>query len=74
MGSDFIALVILMLFVSACVYTQVRPAWQTPLGLLIIMFGWVPAGIIMLLLIKFPFVTCSVCLFFGAIAAQRRLS
>lgn len=71
---DFAGLALLMFMASFCVYTQVRHVWQTPLGFLVIMCAWMPAGIALLCLIKYPLVSCVVCLVFGAMVVQRRLS
>lgn len=56
MLSDFAGLGVLATIIGAFIYTQVPPHWQSLGGFLLIVFGWLPAAVLVLCLIKAPVV------------------
>lgn len=72
MLEDFAALGVLITIIGFFVYTQVPRHWQTPLGFALIVFGWVPAGLVVLTLLKHPAVMAPVLFILGIVVSQRR--
>lgn len=54
MLSDFVGLGVLATVLGGFIYTQVPAHWQTLTGFLSIVFGWLPATILLVCLIKTP--------------------
>lgn len=54
MLSDFAGLGILATIISFFIYTQVPPHWQGLGGFLLIVFGWLPAAVLVVCIIKAP--------------------
>lgn len=72
MLEDFAALGVLITIIGFLVYTQVPRHWQTPLGFTLIVFGWVPAGLIVLALLKHPAIMAPALFILGILVSQRR--
>lgn len=56
MLSDFAGLGVLATIIGLFIYTQVPPHWQSLGGFLLIVFGWVPLGVLAICAIKAPVV------------------
>jgi hypothetical protein len=56
MLSDFIGLGVLLTIIGAFIYTQVPRHWQGLGGFLLIVFGWLPLGLLVICLVKAPVV------------------
>lgn len=54
MLSDFAGLGVLATIIGFFIYTQVPPHWQGLGGLLLIVFGWLPLGVLVVCVIKAP--------------------
>ena len=54
MLSDFAGLGVLLTIIGAFIYTQVPRHWQTLGGFLLIVFGWLPLGLLAACLFKAP--------------------
>lgn len=54
MLSDYIGLAVLLTVIGAFVYTQVPPHWQSLGGFLLIVFGWLPLGLLLACIFKAP--------------------
>lgn len=54
MLSDFVGLGVLATVLGGLIYTQVPPHWQGLRGFLLIVFGWLPLGLLVVSLIKQP--------------------
>lgn len=52
--ADIGAALVMMFVVSCFIYAVAPPHWQSPLGFLIIMFGWLPAGLVLLAILAQP--------------------
>lgn len=74
MLSDFLGLAVLMSLIGCAAYTQVPRHWQGVMGFLIITFGWVPAGLIVICITKAPAVLIPAALVLGLVAIGRRAS
>jgi hypothetical protein len=48
------AVVIMLTVIGGFIYCMVPPHWQTPLGFMIITFGWVPVLLLGMALISMP--------------------
>lgn len=54
MLSDYVGLAVMCTVIGAFIYTQVPPHWQSLGGFLLIVFGWLPAGLLAVCLLKAP--------------------
>lgn len=72
MLEDFAALGILITIIGFFAYTQAPAHWQTPLGFGLIVFGWVPAGLVVLTLLKHPAIMLPALFILGILVSQRR--
>jgi hypothetical protein len=54
MLSDFVGLGVVLTIIGAFIYTQVPAHWQSLGGFLLIVFGWLPVGILAICLFKAP--------------------
>ena len=70
--NDFIALGIICLLAGAFAYSVAPGHWQTPMGFAIIVIGFVPAGLVALVLLSNPAVLIPAALVMGFLFAQRR--
>lgn len=61
-------------FIGFCIYTQLPPDWQTPLGLAICCIGWAPAGLLLLALLKLPAVMIPAVFLLGIAVTRTRSS
>jgi hypothetical protein len=71
MLSDFVGLGVLLTIIGAFIYTQVPAHWQSLGGFLLIVFGWLPLGILALCVFKEPVVLVPVLIVAVALIAPR---
>lgn len=74
MLEDFAALGVLITILGFFAYTQAPRHWQTPLGFALIVFGWVPAGLIAIALLKHSAIMAPALFILGILVSQRRAS
>lgn len=72
MLSDFAGLGVLLTVVGCFIYTQVPPHWQSLCGFLLIVFGWLPLGILAICVFKAPVVLVPVVIVAVALIAPRK--
>jgi hypothetical protein len=72
MLSDFSGLGILATVIGLFIYTQVPPHWQSLGGFLLIVFGWLPLGILVVCAIKAPVVLFPVLVLFMLFIVARK--
>lgn len=65
------ALFVIMLIIGFMAYTQAPKHWQTTTGFLIIVFGWVPAGLLLITLLKEPLLLIPSVFICAALMARR---
>lgn len=70
--SDFVALGLFLLAIGFVGYCVAPPHWQTPLGFLLIVVGFVPAGLVALTLLAKPALLIPAALIMGVLMAIRR--
>lgn len=69
---DLAALCIIITILGFCVYTQVPKHWQTKIGFLVIVFGWMPAALIGFSLFKQPALLIPAALIAGIVINPRK--
>lgn len=74
MLSDFAGLGVLLTIIGAFVYTQVPRHWQGLGGFLLIVFGWLPLGILVICAIKAPVIMTPVLIVLVALIAPRKFA
>jgi predicted membrane channel-forming protein YqfA (hemolysin III family) len=72
MLSDFLGLGVLATVIGAFIYTQVPPHWQSLGGFLLIVFGWLPVGILAICLFKAPVMMVPALIVVVALIAPRK--
>lgn len=72
MLSDFAGLGVLLTVIGAFIYTQVPPHWQGLGGFLLIVFGWLPLGLLALCLFKAPVMMIPALIVVVALIAPRK--
>jgi len=71
MLSDFAGLGVLLTIIGAFIYTQVPAHWQTLGGFLLIVFGWLPLGILAICVFKAPVILVPALIVLVALIAPR---
>lgn len=71
MLSDFAGLGVLLTIIGTFVYTQVPAHWQTLGGFLLIVFGWLPLGILAICVFKAPVILVPALIVLVALIAPR---
>lgn len=74
MAQDLAALAILLTIIGLFAYTHAPKHWQTPLGFLLITFGWAPLGVLAVTLLKHPLLLVPAAFVLGAALIPRRSS
>lgn len=69
---EIAATVVLFSVLGLLAYTQVPRHWQTPLGLLLIVFGWIPAAALVLGIMKEPGLLIPAVFVLGVFTAYRK--
>lgn len=72
MLEDFAALGVLITIAGIFAYTQAPPHWQTKTGFLLITLGWVPAGLVAIILLKHPLLLVPAVFVAGILFSSRR--
>lgn len=65
------ALVVLMVVLGFMAYTQAPKQWQTPLGFGLIVFGFMPAGLLLVAFFKEPLLLIPAVFILGSLMAKR---
>jgi hypothetical protein len=69
---EIAATVVLFSVLGFLAYTQVPRHWQTPLGFLLIVFGWMPAAVIVFCIMKEPGLLIPAVFVLGVFTAYRK--
>lgn len=72
MIEDIAALAVLCTIAGFFAYTQAPKHWQTTGGFLLIVFGWMPAGILALCIMKQPVILIPAVFVLGVFTAYRK--
>lgn len=72
MIEDFAGAMVLFTVLGFLAYTQAPRHWQTGLGFLIIVFGWIPAAFIVVSIVKEPVIAIPAAFVIGALTISRR--
>lgn len=72
MIEDFAALAVLCTVVGVFAYTQAPRHWQTLTGFLLIVFGWMPAAILVICIMKQPVLLVPAVFVLGVFTAYRK--
>ena len=72
MIEDFAAIAVLCTVIGFFAYTQVPKHWQTLAGFLLIVFGWMPAAIVVLCIMKQPVLLVPAVFVIGVFTAYRK--
>lgn len=72
MIEDFAAIAVLCTVIGFFAYTQVPKHWQTLTGFLLIVFGWMPAAILVISIMKQPALLIPAVFVLGVFTAYRK--
>ncbi len=72
MLEDFAALAVLLIIIGFFAYTQAPRHWQTGIGFLLIVFGWIPLAIIGICIMKEPVLLIPAVFVLGVFTAYRK--
>lgn len=72
MIEDFAALGVLVTIIGVFAYCQAPKHWQSPMGFLLIVFGWAPVVIIGMCIIKEPVLLIPAAFVVGCVTVSRR--
>ena len=65
------AVVIMLILIGGFAYCMAPPHWQTPLGFLLIAFGWMPVALVILAMLAMPAILIPAVFILGALLIGR---